>query len=97
MLGVQPAAGRLFSPEEYGDKPGGYPVAVISHSLWKRRFSADPSVIGSAMRVNRQQLTIVGVAPPEFRGSMPGLAFEIWLPLVSWWNGLGNLACGAGA
>ena len=47
VLGVRPAAGRMFSPEEYGDKPGGYPVAVIGYSLWKRRFSADPGVIGS--------------------------------------------------
>ncbi|MCX6630193.1 MAG: ABC transporter permease, partial [Candidatus Solibacter sp.] len=82
VLGVKPSAGRLFSPEEYGDKQGGYPVAVIGYSLWKRRFSGDPSVIGSMIRVNRQQLTIIGVAPPEFRGTLPGLAFDIWIPLV---------------
>ena len=82
VLGVKPAAGRFFSPDEYGDKQGGYPVAVISYSLWKRRFSADPGAIGSTIRVNRQQLTIVGVAPPEFRGTLPGLAFEIWVPLM---------------
>jgi len=82
VLGVKPALGRFFSPEEYGDKQGGYPVAVISHSLWKRRFRADPGAIGSTIRVNRQQLTIIGVAPPEFRGALPGLAFETWVPLV---------------
>ena len=82
VLGVKPAAGRFFSPEEYGDKQGGYPVAVISYSLWKRRFSADPGVIGSTIRVNRQKLTIIGVAPPEFRGTLPGLAFETWIPLM---------------
>jgi predicted permease len=82
VLGVKPVSGRFFSPEEYGDKQGGYPVAVISHSLWKRRFNADPSAIGSTIRVNRQQLTIVGVTPPEFRGTVPGLAFEIFVPLV---------------
>src|ERR1035441_4361203 len=82
LLGVKPALGRFFSPEEYGDKQGGYPVVVISHSLWKRRFRADPGAIGSTIRVNRQQLTIIGVAPPEFRGTMPGLAFETWVPLV---------------
>ena len=82
LLGVKPAAGRIFSPEEYGDKPGGYPVAVIGYNLWRRRFGADPGAIGSTLRVNRQKLTIVGVAPPEFHGTMPGLAFEIWVPLV---------------
>ena len=82
VLGAQPVAGRFFSPEEYGDKQGGYPVAVISHSLWKRRFGADAGAIGSTIRVNRQQLTVIGVAAPEFRGTMPGLAFEIWIPLV---------------
>jgi predicted permease len=82
VLGVKPLAGRFFSPDEYGDKLGGYPVAVISDSLWKRNYRADPSVIGSTIRVNRQKLTIIGVAPPEFRGSMPGLGFEIWTPVV---------------
>src|ERR1019366_1004421 len=79
LLGVKPVLGRFFSPDEYGDKQGGYPVAVISYSLWKRRFRADPGAIGSTIRVNRQQLTIIGVAPPEFRGTMPGLAFETWI------------------
>jgi predicted permease len=82
VLGVKPALGRFFSPDEYGDKQGGYPVAVISYGLWKRRFSADRNAIGRTMRVNRQQLTIVGVAPPEFHGSMPGFSFETWVPLV---------------
>jgi len=82
VLGVKPVLGRFFSPEEYGDKQGGYPVAVLSYSLWKRRFGGDPGAIGSTMRVNRQPLTIIGVAPPEFRGTLPGLAFEIFVPLV---------------
>ena len=82
VLGVKPALGRFFSPEEYGDKQGGYPVAVIGYSLWKRRFRADPGAIGSTIRVNRRQLTIIGVAPPEFRGTMPGLAFETWIPVM---------------
>jgi len=96
VLGVKPVAGRFFSPDEYGDKLGGYPVVVISDSLWKRNYRADPSVIGSTIRVNRQRLTVIGVAPPEFRGSIPGLGFEIWTPVVmasqlnllpDWWLG----------
>lgn len=80
VLGVKPVLGRVFTAEENGDKPGAYPVAVISHRLWRRRFRADPAAIGKPFRVNRQELTLVGVAPPEFRGTMPGLAFDVWVP-----------------
>ena len=82
VLGVKPALGRVFTPQEDGDQPGAYPVAVISHRLWRRRFHADPGAIGKILRVNQRELTVVGVAPPEFRGTMPGLAFDIWVPLT---------------
>ncbi len=82
MLGVRPELGRVFSPDEYGDKQGGYPVAVIGHALWQRFFNADPAAIGKTVRVNRQLLTVVGVIPDEFRGSIAGLAFEIWVPAM---------------
>ncbi len=82
VLGVKPVRGRSFLPEEYGDKPGAYPVVVISHHLWQERFAADPGVIGKIIRVNRHELTIIGVAPPEFRGVVPGLSLEIWVPMV---------------
>jgi predicted permease len=82
VLGVKPILGRAFSPDEYGDKQGGYPVAVIGESLWNRRFHRDPGVLGRAIRVNRQQLTLVGIVPADFRGSMSGLSFELWVPVV---------------
>ena len=82
VLGAHPERGRFFSPDEYGDKEGGFPVAVISDALWKRRYHSDPGVVGTTIRVNRQRLAIVGIAPPEFRGSVPGLAFEVWVPLM---------------
>src|SRR5947209_5281662 len=82
VLGVRPVLGRPFSREEYGDKQGGYPVAVISDSLWRRHFNSDPHVVGRTLRVNRQQLTVVGVAPQEFRGTIPGLVFEVWIPAM---------------
>jgi len=82
VLGVKPILGRTFSPGEFGDTPGGYPVAVIGESLWNRRFQRDPGVLGRTIRVNRQQLTIVGVVPASFRGSMSGLSFELWAPVV---------------
>ena len=82
VLGVKPILGRTFSPDEFGDTQGGYPVAVIGESLWNRRFQRDPRVLGRTIRVNRQQLTIVGVVPAEFRGSMSGLSFELWAPVM---------------
>jgi predicted permease len=82
VLGVKPALGRAFLPEEYGDKPNGYPVTVISDRLWRRRFHSAPSVVGSAVLVNSHPLTVVGVAPPRFRGTMPGLALDLWVPAV---------------
>jgi predicted permease len=82
VLGVKAALGRTFLPEEYGDKPNGYPVAVISHALWRGRFQADPAIAGKTVRVNGHELTVIGVAPPDFRGTMPGLAFDLWVPTV---------------
>src|SRR5262249_48650824 len=82
VLGVKPLLGRVFSTDEYGDKEGAYPVAVISYGLWNRDFRRDPGAIGRTIRVNRQKLTIIGVAPAEFRGAMPGLTFEMWVPIV---------------
>src|ERR1039457_2207911 len=82
VLGVKPAYGRTFTAEEDGDKPGAYPVAVISYGFWRRRFHADHRAIGRTLQVNQRELTVVGVAPPEFRGTMPGLAFDIWVPAI---------------
>lgn len=82
VLGVKPLLGRFFLPEEQGDTPGGYPVAIISARLWRSRFHADPHVLGTTIRVNRRELTIVGVAPEEFYGMMRGLAYEMWVPLT---------------
>jgi predicted permease len=82
VVGVRAEAGRTFTPEEYGDAEGAYPVAVISHGLWQRVFQSDPSAVGRIVLVNRQPITIVGVTPPEFRGIIGGLAEEIWIPAM---------------
>ncbi len=82
VLGVRVVRGRAFLPEEYGDKPGGYPVAIISERLWKSMFHSDPGVVGRTLRVNRHELTIVGVAAREFSGTVPGLVLEMWVPIV---------------
>ncbi|HLW55708.1 MAG TPA: ABC transporter permease [Candidatus Angelobacter sp.] len=82
VLGVKAAQGRTFLPREQGDAEGAFPVVVISDSLWRTRFHADPQIAGKKIRVNQHEMTIVGVAAPEFHGSMAGFSFDIWVPVV---------------
>jgi putative ABC transport system permease protein len=76
VLGVQPILGRTFLPAE-DEKPGGAPVAVISHRLWQTHFGANPGVVGQTFEINQHPYTIVGVTPPLFQGSQTGLRSEI--------------------
>lgn len=76
-LGLQPAIGRFFRDGEGG---GGAPVAVISHRLWQSQFAGSPEVLSRTVRINAQRLTVVGVTPPEFQGTVVGLQFDAWLP-----------------
>lgn len=81
VLGVAPVLGRGFRPEE--DKsPRGNPVVVISYQLWERRFHRDPGVLGRSVEISRRPFTIIGVAPREFRGTMGGLGFDLWIPIT---------------
>ena len=82
VLAVRPAIGRVFLPEEFGDKPNGFPVAVISDRFWRSHFNADPALVGKTVLVNRQQITVVGIAPKDFHGSMAGLSFDVWIPYM---------------
>ncbi|MGA2592029.1 MAG: ABC transporter permease [Bryobacteraceae bacterium] len=81
VLGVKPVRGRAFLPSEYSDSPGAFPVAVISYRLWRSLFQGDPGVVGRTIHVNRYELTVAGIAPEEFRGTMPGMVVEIWIPV----------------
>ena len=82
VMKVRPQMGRVFSREENDDKMGAHPVAVISEGLWRTRFNADPRIVGTTIHLNRLPMTVVGVVPQEFRGSMPGLAFQVWVPVT---------------
>jgi predicted permease len=81
VLGVKPVRGRAFLPSEYGDNAGASPVAVISYRIWQSLFQGDPGLVGRTIRVNRYQLTVAGIAPEDFRGTMPGMLVEIWIPV----------------
>ena len=82
VLGVKAELGRGFQSTEFLDARGSAPMAVISDRLWKQRFRGDRAVIGRTVRVNKHPLTVVGVAPPAFRGAVPGLFLDIWVPMV---------------
>ena len=78
VLGVKTVLGRTFARDEYGDRAKAF-TAIISYRLWQHYFRGDPSILGRTVRINRQQVTIVGVTPPEFHGAMPGIAFDGWV------------------
>ncbi len=82
VLGAKAELGRTFLPEEFGDKPGAFPVVVISDRFWRSHFGADPQIAGKTVRINQHELTVVGVAAPEFRGSVPGEARDLWVPYM---------------
>jgi predicted permease len=81
VLGVRPAAGRFFLPEE--DRTlGSHPVAVLSHAAWQRRFGSDPSIVGRTITLNGRAFTVVGVAPEGFVGTEVAYAPEVWVPMM---------------
>jgi putative ABC transport system permease protein len=76
-LRVAAAIGRIFRPDE-DVGAGAHPLAVVSDRLWRRRFAADPALVGQIIRVNDVGLTVIGIMPPGFAG-VTGKA-EIFLP-----------------
>jgi predicted permease len=80
-LGVEALLGRTFTADD-GRKPGSDPVLVISYGYWRRRFSADASVIGRKMQLNNYPFTIIGVAPPGFFGEVVGDRPDLWAPMM---------------
>jgi predicted permease len=78
-LGLTPALGRFIRPAEVTGA-GAEPVVVISHDFWTTRLAGSASVVGQTLRVNDRLLTIIGVAPPAFHGTVTGLNFDLWVP-----------------
>jgi putative ABC transport system permease protein len=81
-LRVPPMLGRSFTAEDdrRGGGPNG-PVAVISYSLWERRFGGSPDVIGKTQTIDRVPFTIIGVMPPDFFGTEVGTRSDVILPI----------------
>jgi hypothetical protein len=78
-LALEPVIGRFIRPEE-AERPGTEPVVVISYDYWQTRFRGAPEVVGQKVRVNERELTIIGVAPKRFQGTIVALKFELWVP-----------------
>ncbi len=79
-LGVNPALGRTFRPEE--DQPGAGPVVLLGGGFWKRRFGSSPDILGKSLTLNGASYTIVGVIPPDF--SFYGHDRDVYTPLGQW-------------
>jgi predicted permease len=80
VLGIQPALGRFFAPEE-GQTPETHPVVALGHSFWESRLGGDPDVLGRSIRVGGTLFTVVGVAPRELQSlTAPGFTMDMWAP-----------------
>jgi predicted permease len=80
-LNVQPYLGRFFHPsDEKGENSA--PYVVLSYAYWHSYFHGDPAVVGRPLAVNKHPFTIIGVAPPAFRGTELFFAPDVWIPIV---------------
>ncbi|MFN0177195.1 MAG: ADOP family duplicated permease [Gemmatimonadales bacterium] len=80
VLGIRAALGRTLLAE---DERQAAPVAVISDRLWHHRFRGDSSIVGRAVTLNGQGVTIVGITPPAFRGTVMGTRMDAWVPVTT--------------
>ena len=83
-LGLAPAHGRLISPGD-DNEIGQNPVAVLSYNYWQRELGGDPGVVGATLRVNGQDLSVIGIAPSGFTGTTRGRESELFVPLSLRW------------
>lgn len=80
VLGLNPALGRLFTPDD--DKTiGGHFVTVLSHDYWRTRFQLNPSILNETLIVNGQAFTVIGVAPAGFKGTTLGANPDLFVPI----------------
>lgn len=83
LLGVRPTLGRSFTPDESQGRYSAPPAAILSHGFWRRRFAADPTVVGRKLVLNGHPVTVVGVLPSSFDFASvftPGVPADIFIP-----------------
>ena len=83
VMQIEPQLGRVFRPDE-DEVPGRDPVVIISHELWEQQFRSDETVLGRSIQLNGIELTVIGVAPPDFTGLDQYTRFEFYAPLMMW-------------
>jgi predicted permease len=82
VLGIQPYLGRFFhSSDEHGRNSA--PYLVLSYAYWHSHFQDDRGVVGRLLRLNKHPFTIIGVAPPEFRGTLSFVSADFFMPIVN--------------
>ena len=78
---LRTSTGRLFNADD-NRTVGAHPVAVIADDFWQRRFGRDPDVVGRELTLNGSRFTIIGVAPPRFKGVWLETPVDVWIPLA---------------
>ncbi len=80
MLGVAPAQGRVFKPEEF--EPGADNVVVLTDRFWARRFGSDPNIVGKNIQLDGKTVQVIGVMPPGFEHPILWGSIDFWQPLA---------------
>ncbi len=81
VLGVEPAHGRFFVATD-DDEQDGETVAVLGYALWQERFGGDPGIVGSTVLLNGRTFDVLGIAPPDFRGTVLESRPQVFAPMM---------------
>jgi predicted permease len=82
MLGVQPLLGRFFhANDEHGTNSA--PYIVLSYDFWRARFNSDRTIVGTTVSLNKQPLTVIGIAPKDFHGTEIFYWPDFWTPITN--------------
>lgn len=81
LLGIPIPLGRSFREDENAT-PNAAPVIIVSHGLWQRNLGGTPDAIGKTVKISGIDYTVVGVAPRQFTGTIPGVPADFWVPLM---------------
>src|SRR4030095_4023906 len=87
-VGVRVVGGRTFTPSEGRDADSSGLVTIVSYRAWQEYFDGAEDVIGRPIAINGQPATVIGVAPPNFHGTMLMERADVWLPLIMYWRAI---------